>query len=151
MTSRLTRPQHQRLTELVSLLRADWDLPGIRAAVDALPPGTSAIDAAVVTIRAAANRDARTPGLIPLPGSHWQGTAAGASLAPVTCPEHPARTSWSCPECAATLHPPTPGTLAAIRATVAHRERPRRDHKPPPPADITAARARLDAEQEQPA
>jgi hypothetical protein len=116
--SRLTRPQAQRLTELVALLRDDWDLPGIRAAVARIPGDVSAVDAAIATVRATANRDARTPALIPEPGAHWQTTSAGKRHAPVMCADHPRHKAAGCQPCRAESVPVPPDVLAQVRTTV---------------------------------
>ena len=97
---RLNRSQGEALTALLHQLRKDWDLPGIRAALQKAAELGSPADVAVAACRVASNPQAKTPGLIPEPGTHWQGLAAGQRIAPVRCPEHPQQKAAACPDCA---------------------------------------------------
>ena len=95
----MTKSQGQALTTLLHQLRKDWGLPGIAAAIRKASLGASAADVAVAACRCAADPSMRTPGLIPTPGPHWQGTTAGTRLAPVMCSEHPERKAGGCVDC----------------------------------------------------
>lgn len=111
--SRLTQTQGQRLCELIHLLRG-WDIPGITAAVRKAAENASGPDVCVAAIRVAANPEAETPGLIPSPGPHWQGTVAGRHQPPTMCGLHPEHRALRCPECKA-LEIATPEQIAAAR------------------------------------
>ena len=101
----MTKSQGEALTALLHQLRKDWGLPGIAAAVRKASLGASAADVAVAACRCAADLTMRTPGLIPTPGPHWQGTPAGSRLAPVMCSEHPERKAGGCVDCLAASVP----------------------------------------------
>ena len=101
MINALTRTQGQRLCELIHLLRPEWDLPGITAAVRKAAEIASGPEVCVAALRVAANLEARTPGLIPQPGPHWQQTTAGKNLPPTPCGIHPSHPALGCPECKA--------------------------------------------------
>jgi len=95
----MTKSQGEALTALLHQLRKDWGLPGIAAAIRKASLGASAADVAVAACRCAADLTMRTPGLIPSPGPHWQGTPAGSRLAPVMCASHKDEKAGSCPQC----------------------------------------------------
>lgn len=95
----MTRSQGEALTALLGQLRKDWDLPGIRAALTKAQTLGSPADVAVAACRVAGNPQALTPGLIPQPGAHWQGLAAGKHIAPVMCPDHPEQKASRCTDC----------------------------------------------------
>ena len=95
----LSQSQGQALTALLHTIRRDWGLPGITAALKKASLLGSAAEVAVAACRCAADPDMRTPGLIPTPGPHWQGLAAGSRLAPVMCVTHPEQKAGSCPAC----------------------------------------------------
>lgn len=101
----ITAAQLQALTALLGTLRKDWDTPGIRAALArAAHLGTGA-DIAIAACRVAANPDAHTPGLIPAPGTHWQGTTAGRRSVPIMCIRHPDQKAGHCLKCFAAAKP----------------------------------------------
>ena len=100
----MSKAQGEALVALLHQLRHDWDTPGIRVAIQrAAQLGTPA-EVAVAACRVAANTAVKTPGLIPEPGSHWQGLPAGQRPAPVMCPEHPNNRITACPPCEAALN-----------------------------------------------
>lgn len=114
MINALTRTQGQRLCELIHLLRPEWDLPGITAAVRKAAEIASGPEVCVAALRVAANPEAETPGLIPHPGSHWSQTAAGRHQPPTPCGLHPGQPALGCPECKA-IPVATPEQIAAAR------------------------------------
>lgn len=97
----MTASQGQALTALLHTLRKDWGTAGIAAAIRKASLNASAADVAVAACRCAADPGMRTPGLIPEPGPHWQGTPAGSRLAPVMCNNHPDHKAGGCPDCIA--------------------------------------------------
>lgn len=101
----MNRSQGEALTALLHQLRKDWDLAGIRAALQKAATLGSPVDVAVAACRVAGNPEAKTPGLIPQPGTHWQGLAAGKTIAAPMCPEHEQHKAAACPECAAQAVP----------------------------------------------
>ena len=111
---RITRNQGQRLCELIHLLRPDWHLPGIEAAIRKAADDTNPFDVSVAAIRAASDPQARTPGIIPGPGPHWAQTEKGRRLPPTRCHEHPEHSVLRCPECAQ-ITPASPDQIKAIR------------------------------------
>lgn len=115
MMQRLTKPQGEALVALLGQLRKDWDLPGIRAALTKAAPLGTATEVAVAACRVAGNPNARTPALIPEPGSHWQGTTVAARPVPVWCPDHHGQPAGRCGECAAALVP-APGLRELVNA-----------------------------------
>lgn len=98
--SRLTQTQGKRLCELIHLLRG-WDIPGIESAVRKAAELGPAADVCVAALRVAANPEANTPGLIPSPGPHWQGTVVASRIPPTMCGIHPEHRALGCPECKA--------------------------------------------------
>lgn len=112
--TRLTQNQGKRLVELVHLLRPEWDIPGITAAVRKAAEFATGADVCIAACRVAANPEAETPGLIPQPGQHWQGTTTGRHQAPTPCGVHPTQNALGCPECAA-IPKATPEQIAAAR------------------------------------
>src|SRR4051812_36829787 len=70
----ISREQAQALTRLVHLLRPAWNEEGIYAAVTRVKD-RDAYDVALAAIRAAADKGANTPGVIPSPGPHWNEAA----------------------------------------------------------------------------
>lgn len=111
---RLTRSQGVALVQLLAALRRDWQPAGIEAAVRKAAEVGPGPDVCVAAVRAAANLEARTPGLIPQPGPHWQQTTAGKNLPPTPCGVHPAHPALGCPECKA-IPVATPEQIAAAR------------------------------------
>lgn len=69
----MTPTLRDALAELAHVLRPDWDARGIRAALDDVRVRQERpADLCLATIRAAHDPHARTPGVIPTPGPHWQ-------------------------------------------------------------------------------
>lgn len=99
----MNRSQGEALVALIHQLRKDWDPPGIRAAIQKAQHLGPACDIAAAACRLAANPDARTPALLPEPGTHWQGTSTGQRPAPLMCPDHPQHRLTRCPDCQALL------------------------------------------------
>ena len=98
----LTTSQGKALVQLVASLRRDWQPAGIEAAIrKATADGATGPDICVAAVRAAVDKDARTPGVIPAPGPHWQALRSGTRLAPIPCPEHPDQPAGRCQPCAA--------------------------------------------------
>ena len=96
----LTVTQGKALVQLIAALRRDWQPAGIEAAIrKALDDGASGAEVCVAAVRVATDPEARTPGLIPSPGPHWQGTRAGSRLAPIKCPDHPDQPAGRCEPC----------------------------------------------------
>ena len=116
----LSQSQGQALTALLHTIRHDWGLPGITAALKKASPLGSAAEVAVAACRCAADPDMRTPGLIPTPGLHWHGLAAGSRLAPVMCVTHPDEKAGSCPGCIAASVPMPDGFAAPKRDRHVH-------------------------------
>lgn len=124
----LTQTQGQRLCELIHLLRKDWDIPGIAAAiraVDIAPPAQIAAAALAYT----ANPDNRTPGGIPKPGPHWRFLEAGAHRAPTMCGAHPAHRAIACPECDQ-MPVASPEHIAAVRLRMRQQAAQHTPHQP---------------------
>jgi hypothetical protein len=101
----MTRSQGEALTALIHQLRKDWDLPGIRSALQRAAQIGSATDVATAACRCAGNPEMRTPTLIAEPGPHWQGTVAGKRPVPIMCPEHPGKPASRCILCVAAAVP----------------------------------------------
>lgn len=105
----LTAPQGKALVQLVAALRRDWQPAGIEAAIrKALDDGAHGPEVCVAAVRVATDPEARTPGLIPAPGPHWQGTRSGSRIAPVRCPEHDDQPASRCTRCREEAVPPPP-------------------------------------------
>ena len=144
----MTKSQGEALVALLHQLRKDWDTPGIRVAIQRAQTLGSPADVATAACRVAANTAAKTPGLIPEPGAHWQGTAVGQRQAPVMCPDHPDQRLTRCTACQARLNDTDHQAGAAlVRAELAkYRRRPPTRHPEPEQHDLTGARARADQE-----
>lgn len=128
MLNRLTRSQGEALLALVGTMRKDWDLPGIRAAIQKAAEIGPGSDVIVATVRAATNLEARTPALIPSPGPHWQGTTTGGRQPATPCGLHPEHRALGCPECKAT-------PVATPEQIAAHRQRARQLAANPPESE----------------
>jgi len=132
--SQLTQIQTKRLAELAHLLRPGWDVPGIEAAIRKAAEKAPALVVARATLNLAANADAVTPGMLPLPGRHWPVDDAGVSLLPtshnVRCPEHPLSV-MPCPQCEAKRTPPPTDDpeYAAMKAALKARTRPQTEQQ----------------------
>ena len=94
----LSREQAQALTRTVHLLRPAWSEEGIYAALvkcrDLDPYET-----ALAAIRAANDKNAKTPGIIPTRGSHWNEPDAAPRTEPRLTREQ--RRARTCAECGA--------------------------------------------------
>jgi hypothetical protein len=103
----LSREQAQALTHTIHLLRPAWSEEGIFASL-ARCKDRDAFEVTLAAIRAAADKTARTPGVIPAPGSHWNELEPTAKpnrrSYNVPCPDH-AGESLPCPRCAAARVP----------------------------------------------
>ena len=81
----VTKDQAQMLATLAAACRPNgarrWDSAGTLAAI-AKVKDRSLAEVVMAVIRAAADRDVDSPGVIPTPGSHWQETAAVAPTPP---------------------------------------------------------------------
>jgi hypothetical protein len=92
----LSREQAQALTRAIHLLRPAWTEEGIYAALSKCRE-RDAYEVTLAAIRAAADSNARTPGVIPGPGSHWNEVAPSTPRPPtLTRAERRKRT---CAEC----------------------------------------------------
>lgn len=106
----LTATQGKALVQLCAALRRDWQPAGIEAAIrKALDDGANGAEVCVAAVRVATDPEARTPGLIPSPGAHWQGTRAGSRIAPTPCPDHPDHPAGRCTRCREEATPPPEG------------------------------------------
>jgi len=85
----VTKDQAQMLATLAAACRPNgarrWDHAGIMAALKQVAD-RSLPEVIMATIRAAADRDAETPGVIPGPGSHWAESASVRSFVPNSAP-----------------------------------------------------------------
>ncbi len=128
MMPRFTKVQTKVLVAQIHQLRHEWDTPGILAAVEACDgKGFPYGDTVKAAVNLAVNPEARTPGLLPLPGTHWQGTRSVAGrLAPVMCPDHPDHEAGGCPQCIDEAARDVDTRVAEVRAAlrVAARLRP---------------------------
>ena len=115
MTTRLTASQGKALVDLIQTMRRDWQPAGIEAAVRKASEGVNGLDVCVAAVRAAANPEAKTPGLIHSPGPHWAGTPAGQRHVPIPCPFHPDHPASRCKSCTAEAVPPPEGWRDAAK------------------------------------
>ena len=105
--SGLTQTQGKALVQLITALRRDWQPAGIEAAIrKTLDGGATGPDVCVAAVRAACDRDARTPGVIPAPGPHWQALRSGQRHAPIPCPFHDDQPASRCTRCREEAVPP---------------------------------------------
>ena len=105
----LTITQGKALGQLIAALRRDWQPAGIEAAIrKATDDGATGPDVCVAAVRAAVDKNARTPGVIPAPGPHWQELRSGTRLAPIPCPFHDDQPASRCKSCAEEATPPPP-------------------------------------------
>ncbi|MFK5691309.1 hypothetical protein ACI3EY_16750 [Ornithinimicrobium sp. LYQ92] len=113
---KLTQSTGKALVQLVAHMRRDWQPAGIEAAIRKAAADAPAFDVCVAAVRAAADPEAKTPGLIPAPGPHWATTATGRRTPPTMCGVHPDHRAAFCPDCALPDEErPTPEQIAAIR------------------------------------
>ena len=92
----ISREQAQALTRLVHALRPAWNEEGIYAALGKLK-ARDPYDVALAAIRAAADKNAKTPGVIPTDGPHWNELPPTAPKTPrLTREERRARTCDTC-------------------------------------------------------
>jgi hypothetical protein len=66
----LDQQQARTLAHLLALIRDDWNEAGIFAALGKCK-NERAVNVALAALRAADDPQARTPGVIPTPGPHW--------------------------------------------------------------------------------
>ena len=103
----LTATQGKALVQLIAALRRDWQPAGIEAAIrKATADGATGPDVCVAAVRAAVDKDARTPGVIPAAGPHWQALRSGSRLAPIPCPFHDDQPASRCTRCRDEAVPP---------------------------------------------
>ena len=96
----LTVTQGKALVQLIAALRRDWQPAGIEAAIrKALDDGANGAEVCVAAVRAACDKDARTPGVIPSPGPHWQALRSGSRQTPIPCPYHDDQPASRCTRC----------------------------------------------------
>lgn len=92
----LSREQAQAVSRTVHLLRPAWNEEGIYAAL-AQVKDRDPFDVALAAIRAARDDKARTPGVIPTPGPHWNEEAPKPPTRPkLSREERRARTCATC-------------------------------------------------------
>lgn len=107
----ITRPQAESLATFVNRIRADWDHPGIVAAIGKASALGGPLDIAHALLTLAENRELTSPGMLPQQGKHWKradGTQTGPNVSHnVRCPEHPI-SFHPCPQCAAKKCLPDP-------------------------------------------
>ena len=102
----LTAKQAWAIGHLVHELRPEWEAEGVVAALKRCAGGDP-FATALASIRAAADKNARTPGVIPTPGTHWQEglkrdpEPARPPRKSEDCPKHPGNWRDSCHGCAA--------------------------------------------------
>lgn len=88
--------QHERdlraIAHLVHQVRADWDIPGIMAALRESPGGLADLVIAAVTA-ARDRRDQRTPAVIAMDGPHWRNSAP---ISPAEPAQHTGPPCWGC-------------------------------------------------------
>ena len=98
----MTRAQEVAIATAVQQVRPEWDHPGILAALHAAQGMGSPAEVAAAAFRLAGDLKARTPGLLPKPGSHWRAPAEGGptvSVVVTRCGEHPEHPAARCPAC----------------------------------------------------
>jgi len=108
----MSREQAQALMHAIHLLRPSWNEEGIYAAL-AKVKHRDPFDVALAALRAAADDKAKTPGVIPTTGPHWN-EAPPKVIEPDTtwrppqrdecCPAHPGSWANNCSGCAADKH-----------------------------------------------
>jgi hypothetical protein len=91
--TKLTQATAVAMSTAASMVRADWDHPGILHALRIeADRGTHAEDVFVALANLCANREARTPGLLNKPGAWWQKPAGRIERRGdhnVPCADHP--------------------------------------------------------------
>lgn len=123
----MTKQAAWALAHLIHELRPEWEAEGVVAQLKRCADRDPFL-VALAAIRAAADKDVRTPGVIPTPGTHW---ADGVKREPerrsynVPCPDHDGEI-LPCGRCAA----------VAVTAPLA------RHHLSQARAELAAARAR---------
>lgn len=100
MHGAITDDQARTLAAHVHTLRPDWDVPGIRAAINKARHVADAHDLGAALIRYARREDIKTPGLFHDDGPHWRASTDAAPRVTVTkCADH--GQAIPCPSCAA--------------------------------------------------
>lgn len=94
----MTRTQAEALATAACRLRPDWQHRGVLTMLEQVA-GIATPTAAAVALMRLADDPSKGPGLLPLPGEHWQGTTTAERKPPTPCGEHPARRAIDCPEC----------------------------------------------------
>ena len=107
--NRLNQSTGKALVQLIAAMRRDWQPAGIEAAVRKAAEDASANDVCVAAVRAAANPEAQTPGLICSPGPHWASTPSGKRIVPTMCGVHPDHRAANCQPCREEATPPPAG------------------------------------------
>ena len=90
------------LARFTNCLRADWDIPGIRAAIHAARTLGSREDIAIALIELTKRTDLHTPALLAQDGPHWHtGRTPGARVEPARCPKygHESYAAHNCSAC----------------------------------------------------
>lgn len=123
----LTLEQATPLAALVHQLRPEWDERGILKALEKCA-GRNLFDVAAAAIRAAADRGAKTPGVIPSDGPHWRERVSD-QLSPRNpmpheeCPHHVGQFRLACSGCHADKlageRSTAPSPLRVLNTTVA--------------------------------
>ena len=111
----LSREQAQALTRVVHLLRPAWNEEGIYAALGQVKE-RAPFEVALAAIRAAKDDKAKTPGVIPTNGPHWNEEAPKVPTVPkMSRDEWRARTCETCGhlDCPGRDHPFIPLTQAS--------------------------------------
>ena len=98
----MTRAQTVAVATAVQQCRPEWDHAGIVAALEKASTLGTPAEVAAAAFRLAGDLKARTPGLLPKPGSHWRAPAEGGptvSVVVTRCGEHPEHPAARCPLC----------------------------------------------------
>lgn len=101
----MTRDQADALSRLLHLLRPEWDRAGVMAAL-AKAKHRNPFDLSMAALRATANPEVRSPGVIPLDGQHWtERVAPPEPMRPPRrdeeCSAHPGSWQGACNACRA--------------------------------------------------
>lgn len=145
----ITEAQTQALAAFVARIRADWDQPGIVAAIRKASTLGNPAEIGTALCRLAGNRELRTPAMLADPGTHWHDTTVAARVWPVMCETHPDVRASRCDTdgpCARAVAQ-TDHATGAARVRAEYQPRPRPIRAPERPAtDLDAVRKRIDEE-----